>query len=595
MKNKIIKFFNNKKKYIKILMPFLINLLFCYYFFGYICDDALISFRYGENFANGYGLTFNIMDNPPIEAYSNFLWVILSSLWFKLNFCFNLNIDPIFMMKILGIIFSSISLVIIYYLSPIFSKSHKKSTIPMYLLVITPNFSIWTVAGLETPLFILGLLISFYYPAKWLKSQKINLKGSLITIFGFLLVAFSRIEGVIYFIIFIFFMFLLLLKDFNKNFLKHFVFWLLTFGIIYGIYFIFRLTYYKNFFPNSFTNKVSAYNTDFIFTIFNLFHTLISDFIVFLSTIPIITIFLFYKIIKIKRISKFALYICIFFLVIIFIGLLVNDWMPAYRFYLPLLPFCYLIISEDIKKIFLKIKVKSNHFYFNLKRIKFSFICSTILILSNIVMIYSYTSILGFSAQYFKDEGEWFYKYTSQNSVIAISDVGGAIPYYSKREIIDYGYGLLSNISYASIQDRVDYVLSRMPEFIYAFNWKWDIELKKDPRFLGNYTEIYNADGQIFVRNDVILPPEAYIDLPHPRSKTSLNNLINEFIIDIYSYFFKIQNTESDSILRLKGLFFLYIGSLSLVYIILDFIIQVFHKIFIRIKMKLKYFRKLVN
>lgn len=47
--------------------------------FWFLCDDAYITFRYGRNWARGYGLTFN-PDGSPVEGYSNFLWTALSAL-----------------------------------------------------------------------------------------------------------------------------------------------------------------------------------------------------------------------------------------------------------------------------------------------------------------------------------------------------------------------------------------------------------------------------------------------------------------------------------------------------------------------------------
>jgi len=41
----------------------------------WLCDDAFISFRYAEHLAGGIGLRYNPTD-PPIEGYSNFLWVV---------------------------------------------------------------------------------------------------------------------------------------------------------------------------------------------------------------------------------------------------------------------------------------------------------------------------------------------------------------------------------------------------------------------------------------------------------------------------------------------------------------------------------------
>src|SRR5262245_34549479 len=45
--------------------------------FWFVTDDAYISFRYARNLAHGFGLRYNVTENPPVEGYSNFLWTLL--------------------------------------------------------------------------------------------------------------------------------------------------------------------------------------------------------------------------------------------------------------------------------------------------------------------------------------------------------------------------------------------------------------------------------------------------------------------------------------------------------------------------------------
>ena len=41
------------------------------------CDDAFISFRYAQHFAEGHGLVFNLdPSEPPVEGYTNFAWTM---------------------------------------------------------------------------------------------------------------------------------------------------------------------------------------------------------------------------------------------------------------------------------------------------------------------------------------------------------------------------------------------------------------------------------------------------------------------------------------------------------------------------------------
>ena len=44
--------------------------------FDFVCDDAYISFRYARHLASGMGLRFNPAEVPPVEGYSNLLWVL---------------------------------------------------------------------------------------------------------------------------------------------------------------------------------------------------------------------------------------------------------------------------------------------------------------------------------------------------------------------------------------------------------------------------------------------------------------------------------------------------------------------------------------
>jgi len=45
--------------------------------FWFVTDDAFITFRYARNLARGLGPRFNLGVDPPVEGYSNFLWMLL--------------------------------------------------------------------------------------------------------------------------------------------------------------------------------------------------------------------------------------------------------------------------------------------------------------------------------------------------------------------------------------------------------------------------------------------------------------------------------------------------------------------------------------
>ncbi len=45
--------------------------------FNFLVDDAFISFRYARHLAEGHGLVWNLGEIPPVEGFSNFLWVVV--------------------------------------------------------------------------------------------------------------------------------------------------------------------------------------------------------------------------------------------------------------------------------------------------------------------------------------------------------------------------------------------------------------------------------------------------------------------------------------------------------------------------------------
>jgi arabinofuranosyltransferase len=52
---------------------------------AFVCDDAYISLRYARHLAAGIGLRFNAVESPPVEGYSNLLWVLWLALFERLG------------------------------------------------------------------------------------------------------------------------------------------------------------------------------------------------------------------------------------------------------------------------------------------------------------------------------------------------------------------------------------------------------------------------------------------------------------------------------------------------------------------------------
>lgn len=121
--------------------------------FGY--DDAFISFRYAENLASGQGLVFNVGER--VEGYSNFAWTALMAVPALLGASRH-QLGMLLSAKLLGA-FASLSTLVASAVkspSPAAAGRYELPVAALYLALLAP-FSLWSVAGMETPL--LGLLL----------------------------------------------------------------------------------------------------------------------------------------------------------------------------------------------------------------------------------------------------------------------------------------------------------------------------------------------------------------------------------------------------------------------------------------------------
>ena len=118
-------------------------------FYGFLCDDAFISFRYARNLVEGHGLVFNPGD-PPVEGYTNLLWVLLLALGNALG------VDSEIGAPVLSLVASAALLARV----AAFAERERLPGEPWplclaapLLLAATRSFAVWSTSGLETRLF----------------------------------------------------------------------------------------------------------------------------------------------------------------------------------------------------------------------------------------------------------------------------------------------------------------------------------------------------------------------------------------------------------------------------------------------------------
>lgn len=112
-------------------------------------DDAFISFRYAENWANGLGLVFN--EGEYIEGFSNPSWTLLFGLGFLMHW------DPVLLSLGLGYLSIAFLISATAHLLETFQIHSSLRWLPLLLVGVDPNMLLESVQGLES-VFYAGLI-----------------------------------------------------------------------------------------------------------------------------------------------------------------------------------------------------------------------------------------------------------------------------------------------------------------------------------------------------------------------------------------------------------------------------------------------------
>jgi hypothetical protein len=137
--------------------------------FSFTTDDAFISLRYARHLSEGLGLVWD-KGGPPLEGFSNFLWVMCEAILFY----FNLNVLVI--MKCVAVFCLFGSVCALYRISRFF-LSPALSVLPSLMMLFNRGEIIWTVSGLETAAFQLSVLLIVFCLLEAIKTNRRILFG----------------------------------------------------------------------------------------------------------------------------------------------------------------------------------------------------------------------------------------------------------------------------------------------------------------------------------------------------------------------------------------------------------------------------------
>ena len=465
-------------------------------------DDAFISFRYSENWAQGHGPVYN--PGERVEGVTNMLWVAIMTIPAAMN------MDLILASKILGALLTLGSFVLVIYWSRSFSEN-SSDLWAAFLFASSAPIACWATGGLETPLFAFLVLAAML---RAFREEDRDRKGWLSGIL-FALAGMTRPEGFLFWGCFIMFR---LIESTAGSHRWRASDWQRIFGfLILAIPFILaRWIYYGNIFPNTFYVKTGRglrgilgggrYTLEFL----RMFGGGALIGIGLLSLLDA----------QKRRWMAYCLGISgLFAAYVVLLG--GADWMALFRYYVPVIPLLILPISLGFSMIgeWMSTSRLPGTESVAAWRMNFAVLFVGLLIVAlnlQVTYIARFRDVKRYGGfddyhRYLK-AAEYLIQHSPKDALIAVQNAG-TVPYFSERPTIDMSGLADKHIAHTpakgKLKRRYDagYILSRKPayvEVLTGIDFSWGPyqnpdpgiqELLTDPDFAINYRPIPGFSG----------------------------------------------------------------------------------------------------
>lgn len=227
--------------------------LFAYNFFNnqfFLHDDAFISLRYAQNFADVGDLSWNLGDR--VEGYTNFLYVLISSALLKIG------IDPVVTVRLINAI-ATVLLVGAAYdgARALFPDRKEAHALSVVLILGNISVSVWLLGGLEAPLAAAFIAwgIAFLLRAIVETGNGTEVRYLALSGVAFALAVLTRPDGVILVAATFFAYCLTASGTWKAKFVKAAVVAGIPF-LVFMAHMVWRISYYEDLVPNTFHAKV---------------------------------------------------------------------------------------------------------------------------------------------------------------------------------------------------------------------------------------------------------------------------------------------------------------------------------------------------
>ena len=487
----------------------------------FVPDDAYISFRYAEHLAQGTGLIFN-PGKAPVEAYSNFLWIVLCALVSRVG-------DLPDLAPKLGIGFGALSILTLWLILTRRPVTAWAMTLALILFALAGPFVLYAVSGLETPLFGFLLLVSILCLDIALGTAR-RAAWLALACAGILL-ALTRPEGLLTFPLLIVLVWSLHKLGVEPCMDARGIFWAsVLFGGGVVLYQIWRVAYFGEILPTPFVSKGGggnsliyawSVNTRYFFTRQTHYFAPLGYYYLTLALIAggALVALRARKIIAPIETLAFLVALAYGFIYFNFV-----DWMPGMRYYAALVGLVLIPLSGLERAMATSTERAPTMAIFALSVALGLFGVFTIAQLK----IDSKANEESTRAS-LVPLGQWLRVNAPRDALLAMSDVG-ATPYYARLATLDINPNALTDLHIARNGFTTDYFFERNPGIVVLVSFSLTrletyseyARLLKDARFANAYSLIgitrydWYADRSywVYARRDLALPSEQFSNFP---------------------------------------------------------------------------------
>lgn len=297
--------------------------------FDTLSEDAFITYRYALNIVQGHGPVFNV--GRHVEGYSNFLWMIVIAVphWVA-------GVSIVESARGLGSILAVATVGLTYAVAARQAGNRQAGLIAAILTAAIGSFVAWGPSGLEVPLFSLLLVSALLV----LSHRQYLVAGLLLG-----LATMTRLDAVVVVVVVGLWVLAWPGSEFRVR-LRSFALLAVGVGVLVAPWTIWRVDYYGYLVPNAVAAKSGmplARQLHLGLGYFNSFA---------ISILPVIllgAIALAFFLPKIRQtdpelLAFWALLVGVVIVFTLYVILVGGDWMPAFRFFAPIVPVLVLAI-----------------------------------------------------------------------------------------------------------------------------------------------------------------------------------------------------------------------------------------------------------